>query len=178
VNTLEYTIGKISSLFKISRSTLLYYDSIDLFKPSYFKPNGYRVYSEEKLFELNNVIKLKETGFTLEEIKRIKRNPGFIPDEDMIRSKISEFISEYGEILNRNKKIKNINGENQEAITSVKDEFVQILKSSGMDENDMKQFHRLFEMKMPGIHELFLSFLGFKDEEIKKFKTDSGNFSV
>ncbi len=41
------SIGKIAKKFRLSRSTMLYYDSIKLLSPSKIGENNYRFYSEE-----------------------------------------------------------------------------------------------------------------------------------
>ena len=41
-----YTVGQIAKKFKISRSTLLYYDSIDLLKPKGRSDSNYRLYAD------------------------------------------------------------------------------------------------------------------------------------
>ena len=68
-----YRIGEFSYLYKLTIKTLRYYDEIDLFKPSYKEPyTGYRYYSEDQKEELEHILKLKDYGFTLEEIKDLK----------------------------------------------------------------------------------------------------------
>lgn len=65
-----YRIGEFSKLTGIPIRTLRYYDSIDLFKPSEVDLfTSYRYYKEEQIKDLKLINKLKEVGFTLEEIR-------------------------------------------------------------------------------------------------------------
>ena len=50
-----YTIGKLAKKFDLSRSTLLYYDSIGLLKPSSRTESEYRQYSEDDAARLEQI---------------------------------------------------------------------------------------------------------------------------
>ncbi len=70
-----YTIGQLALILKISTRTLRHYDDIGLLKPYCInEENGYRYYEQEQLGLARNIIKLKEYGLTLEEIKEIIAN--------------------------------------------------------------------------------------------------------
>lgn len=65
-----FKIGDFSKLTGLPVKTLRYYDDIDLFKPidvDLF--TGYRYYREDQIQDLELIMKLKNIGFTLEEIK-------------------------------------------------------------------------------------------------------------
>ena len=66
-------ISELSNLTGISKRTLHHYDHIDLIKPSLGNnaSNGYRLYSEEDLLKLRQVISLKAFGFKLAQIKNM-----------------------------------------------------------------------------------------------------------
>ncbi|MEG3012977.1 MAG: MerR family transcriptional regulator [Cetobacterium sp.] len=65
-----YKISEIAKTFGITRETLIYYDSIDLFKPhTTDKDSGYRYYSDESISDLYFIIMLKKNNFSLKEIK-------------------------------------------------------------------------------------------------------------
>ena len=65
-----FTVGELAKLQNISRQTLIFYDSIDLFKPNYTDHNnGYRYYSWEQLDYLDTIIMLKNIGMSLNDIK-------------------------------------------------------------------------------------------------------------
>ncbi|MGL5797718.1 MAG: FAD-dependent oxidoreductase, partial [Cetobacterium sp.] len=71
-----YLIGEISKITGLSNKTLRYYDENDVLKPDYVDSNnGYRYYSEYQILKLKNIIKLKNNGFSLDEIKnRFEQN--------------------------------------------------------------------------------------------------------
>ncbi|MFI4937984.1 MAG: MerR family transcriptional regulator [Candidatus Berkiellales bacterium] len=59
---------EFSKLTGVSVRTLHYYDKIGLLKPSLRLPNGFRLYSENDLLKLQQIIALKFFGFTLSQI--------------------------------------------------------------------------------------------------------------
>lgn len=70
-----FSAGELAKLQNISKQTLLYYDKIGLFQPSYTDPeNGYRFYSVEQLDYLDTILIMKKIGFPLNEIKKHMKN--------------------------------------------------------------------------------------------------------
>ncbi|WP_102398921.1 MerR family transcriptional regulator [Haloimpatiens massiliensis] len=67
-----YSIGQFSLILKVSTRTLRHYDEIGLLNPSFVsKENNYRYYEKEQINSAKYIIKLKESGLTLDEIKDI-----------------------------------------------------------------------------------------------------------
>ena len=61
--------------------TLHHYDHIGLLKPARQTENGYRLYDEQALLKLQQILFYRELGLGLEEIKGILGKPGFSPLE-------------------------------------------------------------------------------------------------
>lgn len=68
---MDYTVQKLAKISGVSVRTLHYYDEIDLLKPAYVKPNGYRYYREKELLQLQQILFFRELGFELKNIQRI-----------------------------------------------------------------------------------------------------------
>lgn len=64
-----YTVGEFAMLAQVSKRLLRYYDQIDLLKPDHISSGGYRYYTAEQMRHLNQILALKELGFSLEEIQ-------------------------------------------------------------------------------------------------------------
>lgn len=71
------TISQVAELTGISPRTLQYYDEIGLLKPSKLTQSGYRLYDDEALKKLQQILFFKELGFKLKEIKEILQKPDF-----------------------------------------------------------------------------------------------------
>lgn len=67
-----FDTGKFSRMARVSKRTLRYYDSIDLFKPIKVDPEtGIRYYSAKQFADLNRILSLKELGMTLDQIRQM-----------------------------------------------------------------------------------------------------------
>lgn len=69
------TIKEISTLTGISTRTLRYYDSIGLLCPTEKTKAGYRLYDENALERLQQILYFRELDFSLKSIKEIIENP-------------------------------------------------------------------------------------------------------
>lgn len=71
------TVKQVSDLTGISVRTLHYYDEIGLLKPSKITGAKYRLYDNEALEVLQQILFFKELEFPLKEVKEIMANPHF-----------------------------------------------------------------------------------------------------
>lgn len=62
--------GEFARLCRTTKETLLHYDRKGLLKPRYVADNGYRWYGAEQFFHFDLISLLKESGCSLEEIRR------------------------------------------------------------------------------------------------------------
>ena len=68
------TVKQVADLTGLSVRTLHHYDTIGLFKPSKYSKSGYRLYSNEDLKILQQILFFKELDFPLKEIESIIKN--------------------------------------------------------------------------------------------------------
>lgn len=71
------SISQVAKLTGVSIRTLQYYDEIGLLKPSKLIAAGYRMYDDNTLQILQQILFFKELGFPLKEIKEILKKPDF-----------------------------------------------------------------------------------------------------
>lgn len=74
-------IKEVADLVGISVRTLHHYDEIGLLIPDETTESGYRLYSDDNLETLQQILFFKELGFPLKKIKEIIGNPAFDRDE-------------------------------------------------------------------------------------------------
>jgi DNA-binding transcriptional MerR regulator len=72
-----YLVREFAKLTRVTVRTLHYYDQIGLLKPSFERPNGYRVYTDADLLRLQQIVTLKFMGFSLTEIRRLLDGKGY-----------------------------------------------------------------------------------------------------
>lgn len=66
-----YSIGQLSKKTGVTVRTLDYYDEVGLVVPSSATDGGHRLYSENDVLRLEQVLALKYMGFSLQQIKKI-----------------------------------------------------------------------------------------------------------
>ncbi|MBY0088504.1 MerR family transcriptional regulator [Brevibacillus brevis] len=89
---MEYTVQKLGLLAGVSTRTLRYYDEIDLLKPARINSSGYRIYGQQEVDRLQQILFYRELGVSLEEIKEILDSPTFDADRALLehREKLLE----------------------------------------------------------------------------------------
>ncbi len=71
------SVSQVRKLTGVSARTLQYYDEIGLLKPSELTLAGYRLYNDEALQKLQQILFFKELGFKLKEIHEFISEPQF-----------------------------------------------------------------------------------------------------
>ena len=170
-----YSISKLSNEYKLSRSTLLYYDKIGLLSPSKRTTSNYRQYSEKDRIRLSQICAFREAGVPLEQIKCILDAEG-INESRILESRLQELNKEIRYLRFQQKIIvemlKTKNALDEKTILN-KETFKLIMKAAGVEEGALNEFHIQFEKNSPEAHQSFLEFLGVPTQEIKLIRDSS-----
>ncbi|MEG3014638.1 MAG: MerR family transcriptional regulator [Cetobacterium sp.] len=101
----RYRTSEIAKIFNISKQTLIFYHKKDILVPDYIDDeNGYRYYSNSQIWDLFFIITLKESGFSLEEIKKYSRVKKFVENIKFLEEKVDDIDKRINE-LKKSKKI-------------------------------------------------------------------------
>ena len=172
---MPYTISRLARRFKLARSTLLYYDGLGLLKPSGRSLAGYRMYSEEDARRLELICLYRRAGLALEEIGRILDRP-----EQGLGPALEKRLAELDEDIRGLRRQQHVivgllKSENQPVDGKVldKDAWVAILTASGFTEDDMADWHSVFERMAPARNQAFLEYLGLPEEHIRAIRSGS-----
>lgn len=71
------TVHEVVNLTGITARTLHYYDEIGLLKPSIVTEAKYRLYTDDDLTQLQEILFFREVGFALKEIKSLLQSPNY-----------------------------------------------------------------------------------------------------
>jgi len=167
-----YTIGHLARQFNLSRSTLLYYDSIGLLQASSRTVGNYRRYSEDDLKRLEQICIYRQAGLSLEDIKRILDSPQNL-NVSILENQLDILNEEIKALRSQQYAIVQILKNNQllEKIQVIKKEtWVALLYSVGFDEVTSEKWHMEFEKLSPKEHQSFLEALGLPTEEISRMR--------
>lgn len=74
---MEYTVQKLGKIAGVSTRTLRYYDEIGILKPARINSSGYRIYGQQEVNRLQQILFYRELGVSLESIKEIVTSPSF-----------------------------------------------------------------------------------------------------
>ncbi|MCX7709537.1 MAG: MerR family transcriptional regulator [Clostridia bacterium] len=163
------SVGKLARMFKISRTTLLYYDSIGLLRPNGRSEAGYRLYNESDIERLKNIMTFREAGVPLEDISRLLNTT-----EQHVIAALLKRLSELNEEICNLKKQQNViinmfqnfNAKNNLQSLDAKTMNL-ILNSAGITTDQAaERWHFEFEKHSPEQHRYFLQMLGKPEEEI------------
>ena len=72
-----YTVSQLAKMAGVSVRTIHHYDHVGLLKPSSRTAAGYRLYGEQDLLRLQQILFFKELDFPLSEIRNVLDDPGF-----------------------------------------------------------------------------------------------------
>ncbi len=98
---MAHTVGEVAKLARISVRTLHHYDAQGVVEPSARSEAGYRLYAEEDLERLQQVLFYRELGFSLEDIRTLMAEPGFDRREALLgqREEIAGRMKRYEAML-------------------------------------------------------------------------------
>ncbi|NDJ17930.1 MerR family transcriptional regulator [Myxacorys almedinensis] len=74
-------VGDLAKQTGVSVRTLHYYDEIGLLSPSHRTEAGYRLYGEDDIIRLQQIVSLRQIGFSLEQIRECLGKSEFSPHQ-------------------------------------------------------------------------------------------------
>ncbi len=161
------TVGRLAKKYGLSRSTLLYYDSIGLLSPTKHLKGDYRLYGAAEEKRLAQICHYRKAGIPLKEIKSILDSP-VSRISSVLESRLAELNEEISSLHAQREFISGILKSSPEIQSPKLDKaaWVEVLRSSGFSEKDMENWHKAFERTHPESHQQFLEYLQIPDDEI------------
>jgi len=169
---MTYTIGKLARKFNLSRSTLLYYDSIGLLSPIKRGNSNYRIYSEENCKRLEQIAIYRQAGLSLQQMQEILDSTKCIAAVSL-EAKLEEINEEIAILRQQQHFIIKLLQDSRllERVSVIqKDSLTGLMQSAGIDEKAQWRLHNQFEEKFPDKHQEFLQLLGLIPEQISEIR--------
>lgn len=164
-----FTIGQVAKKYSLSRSTLIYYDSIGVLTPSGRSESNYRLYSEADLKKMDRIQLFRSAGLSLDSIELLLEKENSELDSTL-EGRLLSINKEIQKLRNQQKVILNILENETLARDSrlmTKEVWVSILRAAGLDDAGMKNWHIEFEKTSPEAHQDFLESIGIEKDEIE-----------
>jgi DNA-binding transcriptional MerR regulator len=166
------TVTELARLCGLSRTTLLYYESIGLLSPACRSDANYRRYSADQLERLRTICAYRDAGLRLSDIQQILDEHSNQATE-VLKRRLVELDDEIATLRGHQTAIlRLLQAEDGAWRTSemTKDKWVAILRAAGMTEEDMRRWHKEFEKQAPEDHQEFLEYLKIPAEEISHIR--------
>ena len=166
------SIGQLAGQFGLSRSTLLYYDSIGLLKPSGRSRANYRHYTQQDCRRLQLICMYRQIGLSMAAIAEILNAPQS-GVQDILEKRLCELGKEISALREQQQVIIRMLADKslrQRIPFMDKESWVALLRATGLDDITMDKWHREFEKFSPRLHREFLEGLGISGEEITRIR--------
>jgi len=168
-------ISQVGRKFGLSRTTLLYYDRLRLVRPTYRTAAGYRMYSDEDVARLRLVCRYRDAGLALSEIGRLLEEDG--DPRALVRTALHRRLTDLNHEIAALRRQQQVvlrllpkGGGDGRARAMTKEKWVALLRSVGMSDGEMAQWHAAFERQSPLAHQDFLESLGIPEAEIRRIR--------
>jgi MerR family transcriptional regulator, thiopeptide resistance regulator len=166
------TVTRLARQCGLSRSTVLYYESIGLLRKPPRSGGNYRSYGEKDAARLRQICAYRNVGLSLADIREILDRT----DTDatsVLKRRLLEIDAEIERMREHQQSILRLLQANttlrrEKMVT--KDKWVEIMRSAGFSEDDMHRWHAEFEKSAPSEHQEFLEFLHIPVEEIQRIR--------
>jgi DNA-binding transcriptional MerR regulator len=174
------TVTKLARACGLSRSTVLYYESIGLLKPPRRSAANYRRYGDGEMARLRQICVYRNAGLSLTDIQELLDHP----DNDaasILKRRLVELDREIERLRDHQRAIFTLLKKptilrRQKLIT--KEKWVSIMRAAGFSDADMHKWHAEFEKSAPGEHQEFLEYLHIPPDEIRSIREWSAKQSA
>lgn len=166
------TVTKLAESCGLSRSTVLYYESIGLLRASSRSGANYRRYSDADAARLRQICIYRDAGLKLDDIRLLLDRPGNDPSA-LLERRLVEIDNEIGRLREHQRAILKLLRTDESFWRNndmTKDKWVAIMKAAGFNENDMQRWHVEFEKADPAEHQQFLEYLHIPAADIDRIR--------
>jgi DNA-binding transcriptional MerR regulator len=169
------TVSMLARQCGLSRSALLYYESMGLLRRPPRTAGNYRAYGEADLQRLQQIGRYRKVGLSLEAIRTVLDQPRGTA-ASVLERRLIEIDREIDVLRGHQAAILRLLRKSRAMRKSgrmTKAGWVAIMRGAGFTEDDMTRWHAEFERAAPGEHEAFLKFLQIRPDEIRTIRETS-----
>jgi DNA-binding transcriptional MerR regulator len=166
-----YTVSGLARRCGLSRSTILYYESVGVLKASSRSAGNYRQYGERDLERLQQIRAYRNVGLSLADIRAVVGRPGNDAATALLR-RLVQIDADIDRLRGHQRVILRLlgNATFRRAEMITKDKWVAIMEGAGLSHDQMDRWHMEFERSAPEDHQEFLEFLHIPADDIKRIR--------
>ena len=166
------TVTLLARACGLSRGTVLYYESLGLLKPVRRSAGNYRLYGDRDLERLRQVCLYRNAGLKLSDIRSILDRPHG-DAASVLKRRLAELGAEIETLREHQRAIARLLGganrlRRMRMVT--KEKWVEVMRSAGFTDEQMRRWHVEFEKAAPAEHQEFLEFLHIPAEEVQRIR--------
>lgn len=168
----RYSVTQLARRCGISRSTLLYYESLGLLAPRHRSTAGYRYYGAPEAERLDLICTYRKAGLPLAAIARLLDGKGKGRAATLER-RLLELNREIAGLREQQQLlVRLLSQEDALKRTRVmnKERWTALLRAVGLDDDAMARWHAVFEAQAPEAHQDFLESLGVPSVEVEAIR--------
>lgn len=168
-----YTVGRLAKKFGLSRSTLLYYDSIGLLSPSHHTKGAYRYYTDNDAETLRRICMYRKTGLSLKSIARILSSKTTSETATVLEHRLESLNEEIASLQNQYRIVAELLQKSALPTTTPQntEAWTTMFAEAGLSTEEMRQWHTDFERTDPNEHASFLKDLHLPEKEIAMIRS-------
>lgn len=167
------SVGKLGKMFGVSRTTLLYYDSIGLLRPSGRSSAGYRLYEDADVERLRQILIFREIGTSLGDINVLLCADDFDISAHLLK-RLKDLNNQIEVVKTQQniivKLLKNFKLHEYKENPD-KNDWIRLVKTAGIEFDRIMEWHYQFEKNSSEQHYKFLQMLKFTEAEIEALKS-------
>ncbi len=169
---MSLTVTKLARACGLSRSTVLYYESIGLLRRVRRTDGNYRLYGDKDLQRLRQICIYRGAGLKLDDIRSLL-------DETrgdaagVLKRRLIELSVEIERLRDHQQAIARLLKDTDQLRRFpmvTKEKWVEVMRAAGFSEADMRRWHAQFEKSAPQEHQEFLEFLHIPTAEIQSIR--------
>ncbi|MGB8261345.1 MAG: MerR family transcriptional regulator [Terracidiphilus sp.] len=168
------TVTQLARRCCLSRTALLYYESIGLMPPPRRSGGNYRCYGEPDVRRLLAIRGYRDAGLQLADIRLLLDRPAS-QAATVLKRRLTELDQEIGALRAHQQAILKLLEHRAlgKEKTMTKEKWVSIMRACGFTEEQMHGWHAEFERSAPAEHQEFLEFLHIPPEEVAAIRQKS-----
>ena len=167
------SVSQIAEQFGLTRTTILYYESMGLLRPDHRTSAGYRQYGQKEVEMLRQICLYRSVGLSVREVRQMLT--GREGDAaSLLKKRLLDLDTEIGKLRKHQQIILELLRSKNTLLRRMKnmtkDKWVSIMKAAGFSEDDMHRWHCEFERSAPEDHQEFLQYLHIASPEIQSIR--------
>lgn len=167
------SVSQIARQFGLSRTAILYYESMGLLKAAHRSSARYRQYGEKEVERLRQICLYRSVGLSVRDVRELLSGAEGAAAA-VLKKRLIELEAEIGELRRHQQAILKLLKARKSLLRRTKDmtkeKWVSIMQAAGFSEDDMRRWHQEFERAAPDDHQEFLNYLHIGPEEVSSIR--------